>query len=320
MECLACGAHEYQRCFAAKEQLFATNEVFDYFECTACGSLQINPIPLDMGRYYPSDYYSLTPAHEPIPSLSALKRFVRAARTDYYINHVNLLGWAIDKIAHRYFDLEWEWFRGHVSTRSRILDIGCGHGELLREMHWRGFRHLTGVDPFIDESVKANGLRIVRGELSDLDERFDFVMLHHSLEHTPNPLGTLCEAGRLLRQRGVVLVRLPVAGTWAQQHYGANWIGLEPPRHLFVPSRTGMSELARRAGFSVARFWCDTNEGMLLASESFVRGFSPYDREQKTWPYRRRFTESEINDARERAAHLNRTGEGDMGCFILQRI
>jgi SAM-dependent methyltransferase len=320
MECLTCGAHEYQRRFTAKEQLFATNEVFDYFQCAACGSLQIDPIPLDMGHYYPSDYYSLAPANEPVPSLSALVRFVRAARTDYYINRVNLVGWAIAKIARKYFDLDWEWFRGHVSTRSHILDIGCGYGELLRRMHWRGFRHLTGVDPFIEDSIKGDGLRIVRAELDSLDERFDFVMLHHSLEHMPNPLGTLGEVRRLLHRGGVVLVRLPVAGTWAEQHYGVNWIGLEPPRHLFVPSRKGMSELARRAGFSVARFWCDTNEGMLLASESFARGFSPYDRHQKTWPYPSRFTASEINDARERAADLNRTGDGDMGCVFLRRI
>jgi SAM-dependent methyltransferase len=319
MECLTCGAREYQRCFTAKEQLFDTNESFDYFRCSACGSLQINPIPLDIGRYYPPDYYSLA-ADEPIPSLSRLRRFVRAARTDYYINGVHPIGWAIEKIAHRYFDLNWEWFRGHVSTRSRILDIGCGYGELLRKMHWRGFRDLTGVDPFIDKSVKADGLRIVRAQVGELDERFDFVMLHHSLEHMPNPLGTLCEVRRLLRRNGAVLVRLPVAGTWAEQHYGVNWIGLEPPRHLFVPSRKGMSELGRRAGFSVAGFWCDTNEGMLLASESFARGFSPYDREEKTWPYLRRFTAAEINDARERAANLNRTGDGDMGCFILCRI
>ena len=117
MECLTCGAHEYQRCFTAREQMFGTKEPVDYFQCAACGSLQINPIPPDMGRYYPSDYYSMAAAEEPIPPLSGPKRFVRAARTDYYISHVNLLGWAIDKIAHKYFDLNWEWFRGYVSTR-----------------------------------------------------------------------------------------------------------------------------------------------------------------------------------------------------------
>jgi SAM-dependent methyltransferase len=320
MECLVCGARKHQRCFTAKERLLGTNEAFEYFQCGPCGSLQIIQIPLDMGRYYPADYYSMVAANEPIASLSRLKRFVRAARTDYYINGVNLLGWAIDKVAHKYFDLNWEWFRGHVSTRSRILDIGCGYGELLRNMRWRGFRHLTGLDPFIGGSVKADGLRIVRGELSDLDERFDFVMLHHSLEHMPDPRGALSEVRRLLRRGGAVLVRVPVSGSWAAQHYGVNWIGLDPPRHLFVPSRTGMSKLARRAGFFVARYWCDTSDGVLLASESFARGFSPYDREKKAWPFLSRFTASEVEEARERAADLNRAEDGDTACFLLRSL
>ena len=158
----------------------------------------------------------------------------------------------------------------------------------------------------------------MRGELADLDERFDFVMLHHSLEHIPDPLGALGEVRRLLRRGGAVLVRVPLAGTWGAQHYGVNWIGLDPPRHLFVPSRTGMSELARRAGFFIARFWCDSSEWTLLASETCARGFSPYDREKKTWLFFSRFTASEIEEARKRAADLNRAEDGDIACFILR--
>jgi SAM-dependent methyltransferase len=320
MACLVCGGQQHQRKFKAREQLLGSNELFDYLQCRACGSLQIAVVPLDLTRYYPSDYYSMLAADEPIASPSRLKRFVRAARTDYYINRANPLGWAIDKYAPKYFDLSWEWFRGYASTRSRILDVGCGYGDLLRQMRWRGFRHLTGIDPFIEGSIEVDGLRIIRGALGELDEAFDFVMLHHSLEHMPDPLGALGQVRRLLRRGGTVLVRVPVAGSWADQHYRVNWIGLDPPRHLFVPSREGMSELARRAGFFVARYWCDSNEGDLLSSESFARGFSPYDREKKTWIVADRFSASEIEQARERAADLNRAEDGDRGCFILRGI
>jgi SAM-dependent methyltransferase len=319
MECLVCEAHGYKRSFPAKEQLMGTHEAFEYVQCEACESLQITEIPVDMGRYYPPDYYSMV-TDEAIPSLGRLKRFIRAARTNYYVDGKNPIGWVISKVAPKYYDLPWEWFRGHVSARSRILDIGCGMGELLRRMRWRGFRHLTGIDPFIPHSIETEGLQILSGELRDLDESFDFVMLHHSLEHVPNPLGVLSEARRLVRPGGAVLLRVPVAGTWAEQHYGVNWIGLDPPRHLFVPSRRGLSELARRAGLLVTRYWSDTSEGTLLASEAFARGFSPYDRETKTWLMDTRFTQSEIKDARERAAELNRAEDGDTGCFLLRAL
>jgi hypothetical protein len=61
-------------------------------------------------------------------------------------------------------------------------------------------------------------------------------------------------------------------------------------------------------------------EWTLLASESYVRGFSPYDREKKAWPFLSRFTASEIEDARKRAADLNRAEDGDTACFILRSL
>jgi SAM-dependent methyltransferase len=318
MECVSCGAHRYRRVFTSQEFLFATKEPFDYFECENCGSLQIDRIPLDIARHYPSDYYSIAPATESIETLSGLRRFVRAARTDYYIDRVNSLGWAIDKIARNYFELKWEWFQGRASTRSRILDVGCGCGELLRSMHAQGFFHLTGVDPFVAQSFAGDGLRIVRGELSDLDEHFDLVMLHHSLEHVPNPLSVLREVKRLLRRGGSALVRVPVAGTSAEKHYGIKWIGLDPPRHLFVPSRTGMKELAERAGFAITQCWFDTTEWTLVASETIARGFSPYDREKREFTITSHFTVPEVDEARKRAIALNRAEDGDTACFILR--
>jgi SAM-dependent methyltransferase len=320
MECVACGGFEYTRLFTAQEKLFGTNESFDYFQCKSCHTLQIARIPHDIGRHYPTDYYSIAGAHEPIKRLNGLRRFVRSARTDYYIDRLNPMGWAIDKILPNYFELSWEWFRGFAKTRSSILDVGCGHGELLRNMHAQGFNRLTGVDPFVLRSVESDGLRILRGELNDLNGHFDFVMLHHSLEHMPDPLSALCEVRRLLRRGGSVLVRLPVADTFLEKHYGINWIGLDAPRHLFVPSRAGLNELARRAGFTIIQCWFDTTDSIILASETIARGLSPYDRKKKKFTCINYFSPSEIVEARNQAAALNESEDGDTACFVLRVV
>src|ERR1700730_9942916 len=117
MECLSCGAHDYRRIFAAKETLFQTGDFFDYAECKECGSFQIRSVPADLARHYPADYYSMAAAGDPIKPLNSMRRFARGARTDYYINGVRFLGWAIDKVAPNYFQLNWEWFRGLAMTK-----------------------------------------------------------------------------------------------------------------------------------------------------------------------------------------------------------
>ncbi len=37
---------------------------------------------------------------------------------------------------------------------SRILDVGCGTGVLLYSLSNLGFRHLLGVDKFIDRDIQ----------------------------------------------------------------------------------------------------------------------------------------------------------------------
>ena len=317
--CSCCGGRIRRRTFTATEFLFGTKEPFEYFECGDCASLQINGVPSDLHHHYPPDYLSMIAEDRPIESISYFRRLARAARTDYHIGRATPIGWLIDMIAPNRFQTTWQWFRGCASTKSRILDVGCGVGHLLRSMHEQGFRRLTGIDPFIEQSFAADGLQIIRGELADLDEQFDFIMLHHSLEHLSNALAALCEVRRLLRPRGAVLIRVPVAGTYAERRYGINWIGLDPPRHLFVPSRIGMYELARRTGFFVQRHWFNSTWWTLLTSEAIARGLPPWDREKKVFLDACYFTAAEIEEARQRATILNRREDGDTACFILRR-
>ena len=37
-------------------------------------------------------------------------------------------------------------FEKYVGKDARILDVGCGYGRTLQELHELGFRHLAGID------------------------------------------------------------------------------------------------------------------------------------------------------------------------------
>ena len=58
LQCRICDARAAAPIYRLREMFFGTREEFDYFKCPSCGCVQIVEIPEDIGRHYPSDYYS----------------------------------------------------------------------------------------------------------------------------------------------------------------------------------------------------------------------------------------------------------------------
>ncbi|MGE5141692.1 MAG: class I SAM-dependent methyltransferase, partial [Rudaea sp.] len=98
---------------------------------------------------------------------------------------------------------------------SRVLDIGCGIGAYLEK-----FRALDatafGVDidlDRLDEAVHEKGLPTVALSVSEAlpftAEAFDAVLLHEVIEHVTNDRETICEAQRVTRRGGLIVVFAP---------------------------------------------------------------------------------------------------------------
>jgi len=53
--------------------------------------------------------------------------------------------------------------RVKLNKNSKILDIGCGAGNLLLELRELGFIHLVGIDPYIEKDIEyKNGVKILK--------------------------------------------------------------------------------------------------------------------------------------------------------------
>ena len=321
--CRICGNTEGNAAYFPKEMMFGWREEFEYFECGRCGCLQIARIPENLARYYPSEgYYAYKPPKKKHYPAWVLR--LRHERTRYFLGEFSLAGAVIGPLSKRpeHFD----WFRqGRVSLASRIVDIGCGAGGLLLKLQREGFRSLLGADPFIQADIDyGNGVRILKRGLEELEGEFDFIMLHHSFEHMPDPAAALEALARRLAPEGTLLLRIPVSDCYARRKYGLDWMAWDAPRHLYLHSVKSMQLLAAGAGLQIAGIVYDSSGQQFSSSELYIRGV-PYVEHGKYRPDRGKdarpdaFSQEEWDGFQAKAAELNRKGEGDTACFYLRK-
>ena len=320
--CRICGSIGERRFFKAKERQFGMGDEFTYFECGECGSLCMNSVPANLGHYYPPHYYSFGSNNGQRPAdIGWLRRKLRAHRAMFNIYGKDMLGRLIQRMGTDYFSYPWSWFSAAgVTPGSAILDNGCGGGALLRALRDQGFTNLSGVDPFISESIKEANLQITKGEIFDLKGIFDLVMFHHSLEHVAEPEKYLKAAASICAPGGVVLVRIPVADGYGWREFGACWFHLDAPRHLAIPSKKSLEDLGGRCGLVHESTVCDSEAVCFWGSELYKRDIPAVRSDGKnTISADSPFTESELALFRQKAREINEANDGDLALFIFRK-
>jgi ubiquinone/menaquinone biosynthesis C-methylase UbiE len=105
---------------------------------------------------------------------------------------------------------------GAVPLPLRVLDIGCGYGDMLRECAERvpNLIELAGVDPdpvLLAEARELAGptVRFYQSTAEELpfeDERFDLIVALNSFREWSNPRRGLAEVARVLHPAGAFVL------------------------------------------------------------------------------------------------------------------
>jgi len=301
--CQGQGGRSYQ----VREMMFGTRAAYDYFLCASCGCLQlIGFVPGE--EQYPPGYYSYSTQSRPTGARAVLR---------VWRNRLVFEGKLVGHLANRvlpYAEGADRWISS-VGGRldSRILDVGCGAGHLVRDLVDAGFNQAQGIDPFIPDSLLPQLPSFVRrSSLGEVSGEYDLVMFHHVLEHMADPQTTLIDAARLLRPGGVCLVRLPVIPNEAWDRYRENWVQLDAPRHIFIHSISSLTLLGERAGFALDDIHYDSTELQFTGSELYLRGSSLASLPSAA-------SRREVRRWRRQARRLNRAKRGDQAAFYFKK-
>lgn len=291
-----------------KEMMFGFKEEFLYQECSGCGCLQIQELPDNIWKYYPSYYYSFK---EKIPKLkrkSFIKRIWRRLRLkNIYKKNGSFL--SILKEA-------------NIKVGHKILDVGCGRGKLICELFNKGFENIEGVDKFVPQEIDYGfGVKVMKKELTDLPKNsYDLIMMHHVLEHIDEQQTALADCHQLLKQNGCLLIRIPVLGE-AWERYGNNWVQLDAPRHFFLHTVKSIALLARETGFEIRKTIFDSTSFQFLGSELYEKNIPLFSKENdfNPFPFESLFDKMEIQAFEQKAKKLNKEARGDSAAFFLYK-
>jgi methionine biosynthesis protein MetW len=272
-ECYLCGARGEPLYQGLKDPQFGAPGEWSLKRCpkSECGLLWLDPMPLEeeVVKAYESYFTHSDTAAAPIsrPTCLGLRAatWFRLVGSAYQAHRFNYgegvgrpLGWllALPALLTRLecdgFDIPLRYLA--IPNKGRMLDVGCGDGSAVKTAQDLGWS-AEGVDfdPQAVEVARHKGLQVHLGGLTDCrypDDSFDLVLMNHVIEHVHDPLATLGEIRRLLRVGGMLVVTTPNGGCWGHRHFGADWRGLEPPRHLYIFNGYNLDALAQRAGYA----------------------------------------------------------------------
>ncbi len=314
-QCVVCDG-DTSEVFEVREMMFGFRDKFTYSKCGQCGVLQLLDLPDSLSRYYPGDYYSMNM----LVQSSWLKAYFKKLRGRFlFADNAFWPGKLATQLfgAPEYVDYMKPFA---LDFDDKILDVGCGSGELLIEMSASGFRDLTGVDAFVENSrTYENGVKIVRGTVNDLYDTFDAVMLHHAFEHMGDPLKVLRDVKERLVDSGKLLIRTPVVSE-AWEKYGVHWVQIDAPRHLFIHTEDSIKLLANEAGFVIEKIVYDSSSFQFWASEQYQRDIPLNDNRSYSKNIAKSiFTKSEIAKFEIEAERLNKLERGDQACFYMRK-
>lgn len=146
------------------------------------------------------------------------------------------------------------WARG--DWRKRVLDVGCGSGNLLHTLNQLGWE-CVGFEPdpaAASAASKRCNLKIYEKDFSSIlkyEKPFDLITSSHVIEHLLDPIQDLKNYSKLLQPGGKIIIVTPNIESLGSFWFNESWYALDPPRHLHLFSKKTLAHCIEQAGLEI---------------------------------------------------------------------
>lgn len=139
--------------------------------------------------------------------------------------------------------------------RGKILEIGSSTGLMLSLFKQEGWQVLgIEISKASAQFAKQRGIETLTQPFEKIDfkgEKFDAVIINHTLEHLENPVEVIEKIYQILSIGGIVLIDVPNFGSFSAQLLKTNWPLLLPNEHLWHFTAKSLSNILDNNGLTV---------------------------------------------------------------------
>jgi SAM-dependent methyltransferase len=136
-----------------------------------------------------------------------------------------------------------KWLGQNADSTTKIVDVGCGDGRLIKSLVGQGYANAVGTDILFHEKDPhgaAEELRsrfpfvLTEGRLPFPDGSVDVVLSNQVFEHVSDKRAFLSEILRVLRRGGIALLVFPTSEAIVEHHVKLPYFHLADLRKAWV--------------------------------------------------------------------------------------
>jgi len=147
---------------------------------------------------------------------------------------------------------EYQFARGFISQRDKVLEIGCGRGEFAKKIAAKSYLGLE-LSSNAQKMAAADGISViiqpVETHCLQCEQRYDVVCAFQVLEHVANPTAFIEACISCLRSGGLLILSVPnLDSYWT---HSTNAVLGMPPHHVTWWIESALKHVASRFGMDI---------------------------------------------------------------------